>query len=66
LEFSAGGVAGAGYIYGGIGGPDAGNGHGVLGEGAGFIGADDGGGAECFDRGELADEGVFAHHLLHA
>ncbi len=45
---------------------DDGDGHAVDGERAGFVGADDGDGTECFDGGQLADEGAAAQHALGA
>lgn len=41
------------------------DGHEVLGEGTGFVGADDGGGAHGFAGMELADEVVVGEHALH-
>ncbi len=46
--------------------PGLGKGHAVLGEGAGFIGADNGSTAQCFHRRQTADEGIFLYHPLHA
>ncbi len=46
--------------------PHAGDGHLVLGEGAGLIGADDGGRTEGLDRRQAADEGMAVDHLAHA
>jgi hypothetical protein len=49
-----------------FGGPDGGDVHPVLCEGAGLVGADDGGGAEGLYRTEPLDEGSAAGHLADA
>jgi hypothetical protein len=55
-------VADAGEGEGAVEGPEPGDGHLVLGEGAGLVGADDSGAAEGLDRGEAADQGAAAGH----
>ncbi len=59
-------VARAGDVVALAAGVDLAHGHLVLRERAGLVGADDGGGAERLDRGELADDGAALGHPLHA
>ena len=56
----------AGHFINMVSGENALDGHLVLGQRAGLIGADDGGAAERLDRGQLPDEHVASDHALDA
>ena len=63
-DLALGGIANAGDLVLAVAGPQVVDGHLVLGEGAGLIGADDARGAKCLDGAQLLHEGIALAHAL--